>query len=51
MSEQTKSCPCKHTECNNHGDCVACKGYHRSTDSQTGCEKAAAREAASKQQL
>jgi len=48
MSEQTQSCPCRHIDCNNHGNCNACKGYHRSNDTQTCCEKKAALEATKK---
>lgn len=32
-------CPCQHADCERHGDCEACKGYHHAQGQKTSCEK------------
>jgi hypothetical protein len=35
-----KKCPCAYEDCDRHGNCDACKAYHRATGSKTTCERA-----------
>lgn len=36
-----ENCPCKRTNCERHGDCVACKEHHHSLEQKlmTSCER------------
>ena len=32
-------CPCKHLDCDRHGNCAACQAHHPAKDHLTSCEK------------
>lgn len=34
-----EKCPCAYADCERHGDCEACKGYHHALGQKTSCEK------------
>lgn len=41
MEEGMETCPCRHVNCPRHGDCVSCRGHHRTPrrSGLTHCEK------------
>lgn len=39
-----ESCPCKRTECINHGNCTACMAKHHDRSKPTKCERLKAKQ-------
>lgn len=44
MRHDRESCPCKRIKCPRHGDCAACKEYHKNSRYRTACEQRAQKE-------
>lgn len=42
--DERESCPCKRNKCPRHGDCAACREYHKDSRYRTACEQGAQKE-------